>query len=87
MHHSKLNLLVPIAVSMASLIGLYSDPALAAGYCDGAVKNGRLDGKQTCKFPSGLRYEGELMGGMRQGRGVVIYKDGTRCEGDRKSVV
>jgi hypothetical protein len=62
----------------------WSPRSIAAGYCDGSLKNGTLQGKHDCRFPSGIRYEGEWVAGVRQGRGTVTYPDGTRCEGSFK---
>ncbi|MDK3155814.1 hypothetical protein QPK87_04375 [Kamptonema cortianum] len=51
-------------------------------YCTGNLRSGLLNGKGSCLFPSGNRYEGEFKEGRRHGRGTLILKDGTRCEGE-----
>jgi hypothetical protein len=65
-----------------------SEPFLIAdSYCEGRVRDGLISGRAVCTFPSGNRYEGELVNGVRQGRGVFIYANGTRCEGEFRSDV
>lgn len=55
---------------------------LASNYCEGQSKEGLINGKGVCVFPSGNRYEGELRDSKRQGRGTFTFTNGTRCEGE-----
>ena len=36
----------------------------------------------TYKYKSGAQYEGQWSGGMRHGKGTMVWPDGARYEGD-----
>ena len=54
---------------------------LASNYCEGRTRDGQIQGKADCQFPSGNRFVGELRNGVRQGNGVFTFANGTQCEG------
>ncbi|MDL5045620.1 hypothetical protein QQ054_06155 [Oscillatoria amoena NRMC-F 0135] len=40
-----------------------------------------LNGRRTCVFPSGNRYDGEFQAGIRTGQATLTFADGTQCQG------
>jgi hypothetical protein len=50
-------------------------------YCKIPIRNGAFNGRGVCYFPSGNRFQGEFVDGMRQGVGTFTYADGSYCEG------
>mgnify|MGYP002776995927 CR=1 FL=1 len=69
-------LLMTASLSIASLIGS-SHLATAAevtlpdgGRCQGEISNSTLNGKGSCTYANGDRYEGNFVNGKREGTGT-----------------
>jgi hypothetical protein len=44
--------------------------------------NSGIDGYLVYEYGNGSRYEGEMRGGKRNGKGISYHKNGSRYEGD-----
>ena len=48
------------------------------------VKDHKVNGKGTCKYPSGDKYEGEIKDSKKHGKGIYKYTNGAEYQGDFK---
>jgi hypothetical protein len=78
---------IPTIVGTSTALPVHAESPLllASNYCEGKDRDGVIYGRAKCEFPTGNRYEGELYGGRRQGKGVFTFANGARCEGQFKN--
>ncbi len=42
--------------------------------CNGEIKNGKLNGRGSCQYANGDRYQGDFRNGQASGRGVYVLR-------------
>ena len=65
------------------IIRFYKDQKLFLTY-DGALKDGKINGKGTLTWPDGTKYVGELKDGAPDGEGAFTFFGGTKYVGEFK---
>lgn len=51
-------------------------------FFSGRIEDGKFEGKCCVHFADGLEFEGEFVGGRRNGPGILRWPDGTSAEGE-----
>ena len=53
-------------------------------FCEGEIKNGKMNGIGKYQYLDGKIYEGEYSNGIKNGKGKLIYPNGKSFDGDFK---